>query len=399
MKKILKLVSIVLLFLLTAKINGQIINTNIEIVKNLVVYEENGIYCAWPMMIQADNGDLLVSFCVAEEHVSPTGKIVLVRSTDKGKTWSKPITLHDTPLDDRGGSLTKLNDGRIIAHLWSVFHPTELFTDRFAKDNSYPLEVLKKWAEYTKTPEYINAKNLQGVYLKISSDNGNTWSKPIPGKDTFHNGIELKDGTLLLAAYNSNSEIILSRTYLKKEPWEWISDTLSLPKYKSYGFAEPQLLLLPNNRIIMLIRTTAANPYDDENYKNLMWETYSDDNGKSWVEPYPLPIWGFPPHLLLLKDGRILCTYGYRRAPYGERACISIDGVTWKHEDEIIMRDDTPNKDLGYPVSLEIELNTILTVYYQPNVPKGTIQKLNPPMPDRKKPGILGTMWKVPLKK
>lgn len=55
-----------------------------------------------------------------------------------------------------------------------------------------------------------------------------------------------------------------------------------------------------------------------------------------------------------------------------------------------------PNGDLGYPASVELERGIILTVYYQPNVPAGTIQRMDPPDPHRTKPGILGTIWRVP---
>jgi len=107
------------------------------------------------------------------------------------------------------------------------------------------------------------------------------------------------------------------------------------------------------------------------------------------------PIITLPPHLLQLSDGRILCTYGYRRPPFGQRACISDDGITWKKENEIILRDDAFNKDLGYPVSVELEPGKILSVYYQPD-PNDGEQRMNPPDPKRHRPDILGTVWRLP---
>jgi hypothetical protein len=106
-------------------------------------------------------------------------------------------------------------------------------------------------------------------------------------------------------------------------------------------------------------------------------------------------MWGFPPHLLVLKDGRLLCTYGYRRPPFGERACSSRDGIHWSVEDEIVLRDDAVNGDLGYPASVELEPGTILTVYYQPDASERS-QRMKPPDPNRKKPAIQATMWKLP---
>ena len=144
----------------------------------------------------------------------------------------------------------------------------------------------------------------------------------------------------------------------------------------------------------MMVRSTAK-PYNDSSPRNVLWETYSDDNGHTWVELYPTPLWGFPPHLLQLSDGRVLCTYGYRRPPFGQRACISNDGITWNRADEIILRDDAFNKDLGYPASVELEPGIVLSVYYQPDPADGP-QIMDPPDPKRSRPDILGTIWKVP---
>jgi len=70
-----------------------------------------------------------------------------------------------------------------------------------------------------------------------------------------------------------------------------------------------------------------------------------------WRQPTETPIWSggsSPPDLLLLSDGRILCTYGHRRAPYGVRACLSQDGGgSWDLKNEIVIRDDRLDRDIG----------------------------------------------------
>ena len=109
----------------------------------------------------------------------------------------------------------------------------------------------------------------------------------------------------------------------------------------------------------------------------------------------PTPLWGFPPHLLALSDGRLLCTYGHRRPPYGQRACVSRDGVKWRAEDEIVLRDDADNGDLGYPASAELGPGRILTVYYQAPVARPP-PLMRPPDPARHKPGIWATTWDLP---
>ena len=108
------------------------------------------------------------------------------------------------------------------------------------------------------------------------------------------------------------------------------------------------------------------NPYDEKPENCRLWTFRSEDGGATWTTPEPTAIVGKPPHLTVLRDGRLLLSYGYRFAPYGIRACISTDGgCTWDHDDEIILREDGVNDDLGYPQSVECSDGSILTVYYQ----------------------------------
>jgi hypothetical protein len=214
------------------------------------------------------------------------------------------------------------------------------------------------------------------------------------GPESSHGGIQLADGSLLVASYRGHGgHIGVHKTPALRQPWQQVT-TINCPEPDSFRFAEPHVLQLPSNRIIMMIRFTNI-VYNDQNPRYHLWETYSDDNGITWAAPFETPLWGYPPHLTLLSDGRVLCTYGYRRPPYGQRACISKDGITWNPADEIVIRDDAPNRDLGYPVSIELEPGIVLTVFYQVNLPYGN-QFIDPPDPKRKKPDILGTIWRVP---
>ncbi|MBR4372632.1 MAG: exo-alpha-sialidase, partial [Victivallales bacterium] len=92
--------------------------------------------------------------------------------------------------------------------------------------------------------------------------------------------------------------------------------------------------------------------------------TRSTDGGKTWSVMESIGAAGSPPHLLKHSSGAIVMVYGYRAQPFGERAKVSRDGgKTWS--DEIILRDDAPSGDLGYPASVELPNGDILTIYYQ----------------------------------
>jgi sialidase-1 len=364
-----------------------------NVIGNIIIYESPSEYCAWPSIARTAGGDLIVLFTRTEEHLGPNGAILLSRSTDNGTTWLPPVVVLDSPIDDRESGITTLRDGRIVGHFWSTFHTKESY-ERLAP-NSYGRDLLDRWITIVGQAGYRDGIKNSGGWTAASSDGGRTWSKLTRGHDSVHGGIELASGKLLLASYrDSPDSIIVHMANSLDDPWLQMATIIS-PHSESMSFGEPHMLQLKTGRVIMMIRAT-AHPYNDQDPRCVLWESYSDDNGKTWAAPFATPLWGFPPQLALLADGRVLCTYGYRRPPFGQRACLSSDGVSWSLQQEVVLRDDAPNGDLGYPASVELEQGVILTVYYQPNVPPGTIQRMHPPDPRRTKPGILGTIWKVP---
>ncbi len=364
-----------------------------EILSHVTVYQKPGAYCAWPSVARTSTGDLVVVYTRSEEHMGPDGAILLSRSTDSGMTWLEPVVLRDSPLDDRESGITTLRSGMLIGHCWSTQH-TRASYEHLPVD-SYEPDVLHRWIDHVETPAYHAAGTLQGGWMVRSDDGGRTWTEPVRATETVHGGIELADGSLLIASYRiTRDSVTVHRA--DSASGEWSQIAVVAPRHNdSLRLGEPHMVQLPSGRIVMMMRATTK-PYNDEDPRCVLWETYSDDGGETWLEAYATPLWGFPPHLALLSDGRVLCTYGYRRPPYGQRACISSDGITWKKEDEIVLRADAPNGDLGYPASIEVTPGVILTVYYQPQVPPGTIQRMKPPDPHRTKPGILGTFWRLP---
>ena len=369
---------------------------NAGIIRNCVIAETRGQYCAWPSVVRAANGDLLVLFTETEEHLGPDGAILGTRSTDNGESWEPPSVVYDTPIDDRESGITLLSDGTIVAHLWSTFH-TRAGYDALAR-LSYEPSTLRRWSAFVDAPGYRASVDTQGAWTILSRDHGRTWSTPVRGCDAVHGGIQLRDGRLLVASYRRDSPRIGVYSAVMPEMNFTRIATIEPPPADSITFAEPHMLQMSTGRVIMMIRAVAPR-YDDTSPRCVLWETFSDDGGATWVQPFRTPLWGFPPHLLQLSDGRILCSYGYRRVPFGERACISADGIRWELRDEIVLRDDAPNGDLGYPASVELDSGRILTVYYQPDVPRNAVQKMHPPDSARTKPGILGTVWVMPSRR
>ena len=94
----------------------------------------------------------------------------------------------------------------------------------------------------------------------------------------------------------------------------------------------------------------------------------SDDGGAHWDEPRKTSMWGHPANLLRLRDGRILCAFGYRMHPNpGVRACLSQDGFEWKPENIFAVKElphlYSNRLQIGCPSSVELSDGRILTAY------------------------------------
>jgi Neuraminidase (sialidase) len=137
------------------------------------------------------------------------------------------------------------------------------------------------------------------------------------------------------------------------------------PEYRR-NFEEPSLTRLRNGKMISMIRiTTGVSPLWPASNEGYLWQTESTDDGHTWSKPFKTNIWGHPAEIVELKDGRLLCVYGYRRAPFGVRASLSKDGgKTWDVANEIVLRSDGGSGDLGYPSSVQFEDGRVLTVYW-----------------------------------
>lgn len=327
-----------------------------------ILYHDPAVYSAWPAIARATSGDLVLSFIRTEQHMSPNGAVTTMRSPDNGRTWSEPYDAVDTVLDDREGGLTMAPDGELLLHVRSVFWKPETY-DALGPE-AYPRPMLKRWMDEVIQPDYLAAAEQNGSHLYASTDHGESWNHIGWGPDSIHGGITLADGSLIVAAYREEGDSVrIYRAKNSRSEWQHVR-TVESPSAPNLRFGEPHVAQIASGRIVVMMRATAR-PYDDRKKNLFMWQVYSDDNGSTWSDPIPTPMMGFPPHLLVLSDGRLLCSYGRRAPPFGQRAMISEDGITWNHAAEITLRDDAPNHDLGYPVSIETTPGEILTFYYQ----------------------------------
>ena len=145
--------------------------------------------------------------------------------------------------------------------------------------------------------------------------------------------------------------------------------------FKREGFYSgmPNIEVLPDGRLVAAARVQTWAEYEPVGDCVAF---LSEDGGVTWTDPLSTGVHGWPAHLLKLHDGRILCAYGRRMEPGGVRAALSEDGgQTWDLDNEVVLRDDAGyasslkggfswRADVGYPVSVQLPDDNILTAYY-----------------------------------
>ena len=340
-----------------------------------VLYKRKGFYGAFPVLTHLPDGRLTVGIPVAPFHDHyAIGDWLVLLSEDEGETWQET---DDPTLPDN----------------WPGTSPREIY-DRFAgvmPDGTYLCAGTVGWGAYPAEQQVeVEAQGLvvrphphdkdaimvgsNKVFVQRSTDKGKTWQRQewtVPGVEhltAFPRSAWLADGTILVPVYGSDSDAQW-RTYIWRsadggETWRW----LPMGAYVT-GVNGNETSLLEVSPGCVLAHTRTEGSY--------LLETWSDDGGRTWSQPLRTAIWGYPPHLLKLRDGRVLCAFGYRREPMGVRAVLSHDGgVTWDMDNVIILRDDggTPSEfrsdvqsggaDVGYPISTQLSDGSILTTYY-----------------------------------
>ena len=311
---------------------------------HVTIVKEPDKHFAFGGAAELHNGDLVVVYREGSKHgVEQDGKNCLSRSVDGGHTWLPRATLIDRPGDDRGPSVFQMSDGTVIA--------------------------------------------TSNGCMVTSHDSGHTWSKPKPTPVSSPMGaVEDEDGHILYGGQcavqkaftqirGRTAQLLACAAYRSEDKgrsWQEVgvaTYTIQMPRPEDFLWQrEPSMCVVPGQFYVMC----NCNRMVGDGFIRIV---RSRDRGKTWGPVVKTRVWGKPAHLLALRDGRLLMTYGYRQYPWGVRACLSQDcGNTWDMDNEIIIRMDggTPdgqarrvgNGDLGYPVSVQLKDGRIFSVYY-----------------------------------
>lgn len=319
---------------------------------HVTISKVSGQHFAFPGVAQMPNGDIAVVSRQGKEHAGPFGRIVLARSRDGGRSWSKPQSIYDSLSDDRNPAILTLPEGRVVL----TFCTFDSWQKSATLRQRYPAQAA--------IVENGDTHSFLGHRIMFSRDSGHTWSKPQRIPNTPPHGLILgSDNNLYsLGGKNLNGKqiVIIRRSNDSGKTWTEYAKVArsALPGQDKTEevYREPNLAILPDGKWVMVIRV---------NLDGYVRQSFSNDRGLHWTRPQKLKIRGHPQHLLPLKDGRLPMTYGYRFYPFGIRACLSLDGgKTWDLKNEIVIRHGGGNGDLGYPSSIELDDGRVFTVYY-----------------------------------
>jgi hypothetical protein len=383
------LATISLIFVTSIYYSALAVEPMAEILSTQIICKQPNRYIGWPTIAKTTTNELVAVFSGDRDaHVCPWGKTQMVKSSDNGKTWSDPVTINNTPLDDRDAGMILTQKGT-----WLVSWFTSLAFDNKPQVawQNLPDSVLNSWTRHIEklNPEIRN--RWLGNWVRRSIDRGKTWGEYRNSIVTSpHGPIQLKDGRLLYVGINNRvgdktrpqtpdtKRIAAAESKDDGKTWNIIG-YIPVPEHLDPGaqaFHEPHVVEAADGKLVAMIR------HHGKPGQYYLFQTESMDGGKTWSTAHQTPIWGYPPHLIRLKNDWLLVSYGRRKPPYSERACISRDdGKTWDVDNEITIQ-GAPNSDLGYPASVQLNDGSIYTVYYQ--IPQ-----------NGEKTCLMGTHWKL----
>jgi len=310
-----------------------------------IVWRDKNIYASFPSLVIVKD-KLYCAFRVAptkrsKTHIDTRSTALVLSSLDNGDTWQHYLEV------EAPGSFAGLQDP-VLSHA-----ENELIVSFYSWKS--------RIGKYTKKRRNVIS---QGLFLRSLKDGKVGACNRISGNAAIQfvgrAPIEEVDCTKLLPVY---ADVGGGGTCCFVLEWDLPTQTRwtirsRIAHDQVLDFTEPTIVDCGNRHVLCILRGSDGQLY----------QTHSWDSGKTWEPHRATGMFGAPASLCHLgKAGNyttILCTYGYRRAPYGVRACLSYDsGLTWDTRREIIIRADGGGWDLGYPSTVRVG-SDLLTAYY-----------------------------------
>lgn len=349
-----------------------------ETAEHGIVYRNEREFSAWPFLgglWQTRDGDVAAAFTrndctygspddVHHNKLSVSrGRLTIIRSKDGGANW------------DAAGTKTIFDMTTTAADI-AAGGPAD-YAGEPAVDFSDPDTLVVTGS----VPAHF-VPDAQ-AWLSLSTDGGQNWRRPIllsraglPSISGHGSAMARADGMslvaltmvtpdgwtrrpLLYASANAGASWhFLSFITPEQDDGAAVSARQGVPRFGAHRYFYPRPIPLRGGRLLASMRC-------QRDPTSILWTEIfaSDDGGRTWRFLSRVNDWGAPGDIVEMSDGRIICVYGYRLAPYGIRYRVSEDGGS-RWGSERILRDDGGSWDLGYPRVLETSPGKLLSVYY-----------------------------------
>jgi len=340
-----------------------------------LVREVENAHLAFPDIVRCNNGRLILVYREGEGHVEPSGRIVAQWSDDKGKTWSEPRTIINTPgVDDRDPSISLGTDGML--HL--VFF-------RYVRNQSENLPRAISQVYYSvgnpETIEFSEPIKLGFDSLVLTDANISDsifWSYP-DGNSIYTRAVSAKavesNGEWVVPIYGGNPAVIdtagnwispASRiSIFRSEGAKWTEYMVNQELLKKVWLQEPCILIIHDSLWVMHIRTArGSKPFG----KGMMAQSFSYDAGKTWTAWYYLGFYGHAPYLHKCSNGLIISAFRWLDEEFESATTAfmwSADScITWS---DVRFIEAPAAWDCSYPSIQEVGTDSLLFVFYSEN--------------------------------
>jgi hypothetical protein len=267
-----------------------------------------------PALAVTKKGTLVAVYCKSEYK-----PYLITRSTDRGKTWSKPMPFsHTVATQVYPGSLTTLADGRLV-HAWNVW-----------------FEVAEK----------VRSRH---VAYSISSDDGITWSQ----------------AKALAKNKDPKIESVLRHPVMELSATSWLAPLMDRTVlYNPETGQESPFGDQRNHGLVPIVRTAKGTLLSGKGLR-------STDGGKTWQEIKPFPdvaSQGWRQQMMALQNGWVLASQVVGPGFGGEKINFVVsrdDGQSWDMDHPVGFYD--PGRPIGgraCPRTVEIDAQTLGTIFY-----------------------------------
>jgi predicted neuraminidase len=211
-----------------------------------------------------------------------------------------------------------------------------------------------------------NPEHWQGEWM-ISNDDGITWENRRKLPNGFIGPVKNKpvelDGVILCPSSREQGKVWQIHLESSLDGGKTWSTTEPLHTQEQGGAIQPSILVYPNGTLQLIAR--------NRNSGGSLWQTWSEDRGKTWspIKPLSLPNPNSGTDAVTLKDGRQLLIYNHTNHADEKifprnremlNLAVSTDGNDWKR---IAVLECTPTAEFSYPSVIQTKDGMIHAVY------------------------------------